>query len=213
MFALTSKMLLGALSLAFGALIAVALLTLAPTATEATPPKSYIQPGILETTGRQCHYWYGYAGKHPCWHTSFNGPAIDYSLSPGDVAGKSAYLYFTGSGFQVQPIKLFTTDYCRGVDAHFYQEGHTGDDEYYYKGSVRYLHVIPRSGVNGLVPSSNFTWLGWVVNYGEEVQGCAWDAPNLHQDANNADWTPFYTNWYGNHPWTYSHEVCWLSCP
>lgn len=193
-----------------GVLVAVALFAAVPREAEATPPTSYLQPGMLDKNA--CYPWYSYSGKHACWHPANGGAntAIDYSYVSGGTnysAGKSVYLYFTGSGYQRQPFKLFTTSYCKGVEARIYEEGHVGDGAY-YKGEARFLHINPRSGVNGLVPSSNFTWLG-SVHGGPEVPGCRWDGAHLHQDANVSYFTPFYTNWYGNHPWTYSHTIQW----
>jgi hypothetical protein len=199
-----------------GVLVAVMMFAILPSSAGATPPKSYLQVGLLDKN--DCFYWYSYsAPNHPCWHPSNygNNTAIDYRYMSGGVnysAGHSVYLYFTGSGSQHQPFKLFTTSYCKGVEARIYQEGHVGDGAY-YKGEARYLHINPRSGVNGLLPSTNFTWLGAVHN-GPEVAGCAWTGPHLHQDANDSYFTPFYTNWTGNHPWKHSHVICWSgSCP
>ena len=151
------------------------------------------------------------------WHYSNNNQntSIDYTYYSGQQnlsAGKHVYLYFTGSGTQTQPFKLFTTSYCKGVEARIYVEGHIGEGSY-RRGEARFLHINPRSGVNNLVPTSNFTWLGPVHN-GPEITGCGWTGPHLHQDANVSSSTPFYTNWSGNHPWTYSHTICWSgSCP
>jgi hypothetical protein len=191
--------------LALGALVAILMPALLPHNAEATPPKSYLQPGMLNK-----NTWGG-------WHYSNNNQntSIDYTYYSGGQnlsAGKAVYLYFTGSGTQTQPFKLFSISYCRGVEARIYQEGHVGDGAY-YKGEARFLHINVRSGVDGLAPTGTFTWLGSVHN-GPEVPGCGWTGPHLHQDANVSYFTPFYTNWSGNHPWTYSHTICWSgSCP
>ncbi len=201
---------------ALGVMVALVSIAVLSQIAEATPPKSYLQPGLLDEN--TCYYWYSYGSpNHPCWHPANSGlnTAIDYSYMSGGQnysAGHSVYLYFTGNGVQTQPFKLFVIYYCKGVEARIYQEGHTGDGSY-YKGEARYLHINPRAGVDGLVPSSNFTWLGPVHN-GPEVSGCGWTGPHLHQDADVSYYTPFYTNWTGNHPWTYSHTICWSgSCP
>jgi hypothetical protein len=194
--------------IALGVLVATGAIVALPRNAQAASPISYLQPGLLDKNA--CYPW----GEYPypdnaCWHSANSGhnTAIDYNYYGGScppygnncTGGHSVYLYFTGDGVQTQPFTISVIYYCQGVEARLYQGG-------YYKGEARYLHMAPRAGVDGLQPTSNFTWLGTVIG---SPDSCPWGGPNLHQDADVSSYTPFYTNWTGNHPYDYSHRIQW----
>lgn len=178
------------------------------------PTKAYLQPG-LNLTGVWCSNWSSYAPPvHPCWHPSSIGTAIDYNWgsNPNDDVGKGValrYTYSGTSGFNHFKLKVLT--YCKGVEARIYDR--FVGNETYFRGQVRYIHINPTNTVDGAVPTLSFYYLG-EIHGGPEIAGCGWTGPHLHQDANTASFTPFWTNWYGNHPNTHSHTICWGSpCP
>jgi hypothetical protein len=158
---------------------------------------------------QRCHYWYSYAApRHPCWHPSSIGTAIDYNTGAGTTAGKEAVLYTTGAR---QHFQIRHVTYCHGAEARIYDR--FAGNESFYRGQVRYLHVHPHAWNHLRISDGIGPAIGLVHN-GPEVFSCRWEGAHLHQDANTATGTPFWTNWFGNHPFAHPHTICWVSpCP
>ena len=199
---------------AIGVVVSIALVAIAVEGTPGTAQanhrgNNYVRSGLYGYSPLSCYPWYGYGGAHACWHSSSIGTAIDYNVDVGgdpygDV-GKEADLILTDS-YRTQHWKIAHVTYCKGLEARIYHT--TPGNESYYKGQVRYLHINPYGWNNG------YTFTGWAlalgqVHGGPEISGCGWDGPHLHQDANTAAWTPYYTNWNGNHPFAHAHAICW----
>lgn len=173
---------------------------------------SYVWRGMDPWEGQYCEPWFAlHPGWHPCWHDDEEGDytAIDYNWgsSPGDDAGKAVYLDYTGQG---QLLKIMPYEgYCTGVRVEIYNGSY---DPANYKGDIHYLHIDPNDYWLGKeVPSLQVIWIGNVLDYGEEDPDCWWEGPHLHQSANRAYWTPFYTNGYENPSQAelWEHAILW----
>lgn len=66
-------------------------------------------------------------------------------------------------------------------------------NETFRRGEVIYLHIDPAGGIIGKIASS-FEFLGSVSS---AQPSCLWFGPHLHQSANTALDTPFFSNKYG----------------
>ena len=112
-------------------------------------------------------------------------------------------LWYTGTYAYTYFAALNGTS-CSGVRALLYDGG-------VYKGDVRYLHIAPYSGVFGT------TWQKWnqadgyhwrdIGAVSSSQPNCTWSAPHLHQSANNAAWTPIYSNSGVNPTYTWEHRM------
>lgn len=175
--------------------------------------KAWLQSGLYFHSPLWCSNWSSYpAPRHLCWHPAMNGTAtaIDYNVGsgPSDDVGKRVLLYTTGGN---QHWKTVSLTYCKGMEARIYDT--FAGNETYFRGQVRYLHIDPYGPHNGYVFTGYVLDVGR-VHGGPEISGCGWTGPHLHQDAKVTSSTPFWTNWYGNHPFTHSHTICWGSpCP
>ncbi len=160
-------------------------------------------------------YWL--PGWAYCWHKDEGSTdafgnaayysAIDYTRSGGGTSGTLVQLWYTGADLWPYFRSLPSGYNCTGLRVDTYNTS-TGA----YMGDLHYLHIGVYSGVIGTrwqnhSQTDGYWWRDLGTVSGSQPTGCGWTGPHLHQSANVAGWTPYYSNGGVNPTTTWQHRM------